>query len=179
MSHSHGHSHDLTADASVRPSVDEDAPLLGRIQAAAWLADGRVPASAEELVDAAAFSSAWAAAIASPPSAKHRMLTACEGATVVGFAALAPADEETGEIVALEVDPDHARAGHGSRLLAACADILRQTGATGLRTWIPVGNEGRIGFFTAAGFGPTGTRRTFDAGGTEVAQEAYGAQLGD
>ncbi len=179
MSHSHGHSHDLTADASVRPAVDEDAPLLGRIQAAAWLTDGRVPESARELVDGEAFAAAWAEAIASPPSAKHRVLTACEGATVVGFAALAPADDETGEIVALEVDPEHTRAGHGSRLLAACADILRQTNANALRTWITVGSESRIGFFTAAGFGPMGTRRMFDAGGTEVAQEAYGARLDD
>lgn len=177
MSHSHGHSHDLTADASVRPSISEDAPLLGDIQASAWRAGDRVPSAAAELIDAEQFAQSWASAIDDPPSAKHRMLTACAGPTVVGFAAIAPVDESTAEIVALEVHPDHVRTGHGSRLLAACADILRQTGATSVRTWVPTGDEGRIEFFTSAGFGRLGSRNVLDANGAEVAEEAYGAQL--
>src|SRR5690625_5756214 len=84
------------------------------------------------------------------------MLTACDGAEVVGFAALAPAPQtqETGEIVALEVDPDHARAGHGSRLLAACTDILRATAASHVRAWSIDGDQARADFLSASGLEP-------------------------
>src|SRR5699024_5666573 len=104
--------------------LSEDAARLGEIQLLSWRASDLLPESVLDDVDAQQFADSWQQAIDSPPSAKHRMLTACDGPNVVGFAALAPADEETGEIVVLEVDPAYIRKGHGSRLLAACTDIL-------------------------------------------------------
>lgn len=174
MSHQHG----PVADVSVRPSTPEDAPRLGEIQVATWRATlgDQVPAAA---LDADAFAAAWRTAIASPPSAKHRTLTACDGPLVVGFVALAPApdDDEAAEVVALEVDPEHARAGHGSRLLAACADILRQTGAARVRTWVTAGDDVREAFLGSAGFAPSGVRRRLDVGDGEVVEHLWGAVL--
>ncbi|WP_159621823.1 GNAT family N-acetyltransferase [Ruania rhizosphaerae] len=175
------HHGDLHADVSVRPSVAGDAPALGLIQARAWRAAhaDTLPETALDALDADGFARAWRSAITSPPSAKHRMLTACDGPQVVGFAALAPAPrtEETGEVVALEVDPGHARAGHGSRLLAACTDILRKTGATHVRAWVVDGDDARSAFLATAGLEPIGVRRILDVAGTHVREEAWSALL--
>lgn len=167
----------FTADVSVRPSLPEDAPTLGEIQVAAWRAARVLPHEGLDEADPGAFSTAWAEAISSPPSAKHRLLTACDGPVVVGFAALAPADDSTGEIVVLEVHPDYQRKGHGSRLLAASTDILRSTGASHVRAWVVAQDSTRAAFLTAAGLAPLGVRRVLDVHGTEVVEEAYGAEF--
>lgn len=181
MAEHHGHAHALTADVSVRPSLAEDAAHLGRIQVASWRTGlaGLLPAEVLAALVAETFATSWRSAIAEPPSAKHRMLTACAGPEVVGFAALAPAPQtrETGEVVALEVDPAHARAGHGSRLLAACTDLLRSTGASHVRAWAIEGDDARAEFLTTAGLEPLGIRRVLDVGGTQVNETAWSAVL--
>lgn len=169
----------FSADVSVRPSLPEDADRLGQIQVAAWRHAALLPAETLTTAEPTDFAQAWRSAITSPPSAKHRMLTACAGPAVVGFAALAPADEDTGEIVALEVHPDHVGKGHGSRLLAACTDILKTTGAAHVRTWVVSTDSHRAAFLTEAGLAPLGVRRRLDAAGTEVIEEAYGAEFAD
>ncbi|SED85934.1 GNAT family N-acetyltransferase [Ruania alba] len=175
------HQHGLQADVSVRPSVTGDAPTLGVVHVQAWRAalGGLVPPSALDALDPEQFAAAWRSAINEPPSAKHRMLTACDGPKVVGFAALAPAPQtrETGEIVALEVDPEHARAGHGSRLLAACTDILRVTGATHLRAWAIEGDSAREDFLSSAGLEPIGVRRVLEVAESRVHEAAWSALL--
>lgn len=175
------HSHGPTADVSVRPAQTEDAAELGRIQVHAWrtMHAERLPQDVMSGLDPTTFAAAWRTAIANPPSAKHRVLTACAGPHVVGFAAIAPAVEgdPTGEIVELAVDADHHRQGHGSRLLAACTDILTSTGASQARTWQIEGDDVKESFLRAAGFGPIGVRRVLDVAGTEVTEVAWATQL--
>ena len=88
-----------------------------------------------EQLDVQAVRAQWERAITAPPSASHRVLVACDGPRVVGFAASAPVEQGI-EVVALEVDPDHQRGGHGSRLLTACVDLAREHGAVHLQTWV-------------------------------------------
>ncbi|WP_127130760.1 GNAT family N-acetyltransferase [Georgenia sp. SYP-B2076] len=230
-----GHAHNdplrPSADLSVRPALVEDAPLLGDIHARtlrATLAAGTGHEVGPEVAGAItpeALGASWAAAISSPPSPRHRVLTACAGAQVVGFAAFAPAEVAvdvepgedaspgaavqdtpvgdgadvqdtpvgdgadvgapgegapgggTAEILALEVPAAHARGGHGSRLLAACADILRQQGAARVQTWAVQGDESRTRFLSQAGFAPAGVRRTLDIAGTPVVEICWYAEL--
>jgi len=175
------HSHGPTADVSVRPAVVEDAELLGRIQVDSWRARhaDQLPAEVLQHLDAEEFADAWRSAITSPPSPKHRVLTATAGPLVVGFAALAPSAEgdPTGEVVELAVHTDHLREGHGSRLLAACTDVLRGTGARQVRIWLVEGDEEREAFISEAGFGPIGVRRVLQAGDTQVSEHAWVAEL--
>ena len=61
----------------------------------------------------------WASGILNPPTPMHRLLVAVESGQVVGYAALGPsqdpdADAGIGELLALEVDPEQQREGHGS-----------------------------------------------------------------
>lgn len=181
MSHSHSHAHGPTADVSVRPGIAEDARALAAIQVAAWRASYQAiwPAQALASLDVPSIEASWRSALERPPTAKHRMLTACAGPVVVGFAALAPATDQaaTGEIVALEVSPARRGDGHGSRLLAACVDVLRQTNAEAVRTWVVQKDDPRARFLESAGMARSGLVRQIDVLGTMIAEEAWAASL--
>lgn len=154
-----------TADVSVRPAVAGDEDAIATIQVDAWRrSHGDLLAGALDVLDVDAMRAQWAAAVTTPP-AGHRVLVACAGATVVGFASVAPVpatragDAPGGILLALEVAPDHQRAGHGSRLLAAAVDLLREDGADQLQTWVLDGDTAREQFLTGAGLGPDDTAR--------------------
>ena len=148
------------ADVSVRPATGADAAAITRVQLRAWRAGHaeRLGAEALEHGDVAAVRDTWASAVTAPPSPAHRVLVACDGPHVVGFAASAPTGEGV-EVLALEVDPAHQRLGHGSRLLTACVDLARADGATSVQTWVLAGDEGRAQFLGDSGLAPDGTRR--------------------
>ena len=87
------------------------------------------------------------------------------------------ADPPEAEILALEVDPARCRSGHGSRLLAACVDILRQQNAGHVMTWAVQGDDPRARFLSSAGFAPLGLRRKWQVGSGTVSQIAWHAAL--
>lgn len=163
------------ADAAVRPATPADAAAVGAVHARAWessYADLFPPEVLRRSLDPGTLATAWRAAVASPPSARHRVLVATATDMVTGFAALAPAaDPDTrpddAEVVALEVDPAHRRAGHGSRLLNAVADTARELGFRRLLAWVPEPDTARCDFLAGAGVLPDGARRVraTDAGG--------------
>lgn len=215
----HGHDDPLrpTSDVSVRPALPEDAATLGDVHARtlrATLAAGTgadLPADVAGAVDPGALAAAWSAAIVSPPTRAHRVLTALAGGQVVGFAAFAPATDPVevtpaqdaepdghassvgtdalagtaaaddaptvAEILALEVPAAHARRGHGSRLLAACADLLRDQGTTRVQVWAVEGDESRARFLAEAGFAPAGLRRRLQVGAAELVETCWYADL--
>lgn len=149
-----------TADVSVRPATPGDEVPIARTQLRAWRAHhGDVLGEAVlDQLDAATVQEQWARSITAPPTGGHRVLVACDGPRVVGFVASAPVEGGV-ELVALEVDPDHQRGGHGSRLLAACVDLARESGAGHVRTWVLDGDAAREQFLSGAGLGPDGSRR--------------------
>ncbi|WP_413453098.1 GNAT family N-acetyltransferase [Georgenia phoenicis] len=181
-----GHDHGPTADLSVRPSVPEDAGLITGLQLAAWRARGIITEEELGAVDTAAVTAQWRAAVTEPPSPRHRVLTACAGAEVVGFLAFAPVEgvdlpDAAGdvplEVLALEVTASHTREGHGSRLLAACVDLARDAGATSLLTWAGQTDDARTRFLSSAGFAPAGPRRVLATGAGEVVESCWFAQV--
>lgn len=159
------------ADVSVRPATPEDDGAVARVQLRAWRTSHGALLGPDVLdaLDADAVRVQWSRAITAPPSRRHRVLVACEGNAVVGFAASAPLEAAEGvapgiEVLALEVDPDHQRAGHGSRLLTACVDLAREDGDTHLQTWVLDDDPAREQFLSGAGLGPDGVRRELGLG---------------
>ena len=71
------------------------------------------------------------------------------------------------EIVALVVQPDHWRRGHGSRLLTAAVDVARGDGFRHAYAWLPATDEAGRSFLTGAGWAPDGVHRQVDAGTSE------------
>ncbi|MGH3658012.1 MAG: GNAT family N-acetyltransferase [Micromonosporaceae bacterium] len=102
--------------------------------------------------------------------------------TLVGFAAVGPADEaalapgETGHqpglaaFTDLLVEPRWGRRGHGSRLLAAAVDLWREDGFTGAVAWAFESDTATVSFLSSAGWEPDGTARALDVEGVHVPQ---------
>ncbi|MBO3103163.1 GNAT family N-acetyltransferase [Cellulomonas fengjieae] len=162
------------ADVSVRPAVPGDEEAIARIQIAAWRASHAevLGEGALDLLDQAAVQAQWAAAVVTPPGAGFRVLVACDGPTVVGVVSVAPVpapedrpfDAPGGAILALEVEPAQQRVGHGSRLLAAAVDTLREDGADQVHTWVLDGDDARAQFLSSAGLGPDDVVRELISG---------------
>jgi GNAT superfamily N-acetyltransferase len=170
MSHHHEHGHQHApgplADASVRLARESDAPAVGMVQATVWrdAYAGVLPAQVLDTFEPTAFANAWRRSLASPPEGIYRLLAACAGAQVVGFASIGPSQDpdaspETGELSAIGVHPQARRAGHGSRLLNASVDTLRGAGAETMHTWLLADDEATRAFLVQAGLVPDGAFR--------------------
>lgn len=162
-----------TADVSVRVAWSADAPAIAAVQVTAWRAGyaGVLPAEVLDSLDAEDFAAAWAASLDKPKDARHRVLVALDRATVRGFAVTGPCPDPDadpvadGEVSELVVEPDARRQGHGSRLLQACADTLRQDRFTRALTWLSASDDLTRGFLTAAGWAPDQAHRELDLHG--------------
>jgi GNAT superfamily N-acetyltransferase len=163
-----------TADVSVRPAVRGDERAIARVQLEAWRSSHAqiLGQGALDLLDETAIEAQWATAVVAPPGAGYRVLVACDGPTVVGVVSVAPVpapedrpfDAPGGAILALEVEPARQRIGHGSRLLAAAVDTLREDGADQVHTWVLDGDEARARFLASAGLGPDDVARELISG---------------
>ncbi|WP_392545151.1 GNAT family N-acetyltransferase [Oryzobacter telluris] len=168
--HDHGHPHEPAggplADASVRRARPNDAPAVGMVQATVFREAyaGRVPDEVVALFEPDAFARTWRESLTAPPGGIHRLMVACAGDQVVGLAAVGPsqdpdAEPAWGEVTVLGVHPDARRQGHGSRLLNATVDILREAGADAVALWVLADDEPGRAFLTASGFAPDGAYR--------------------
>ncbi len=180
-----------TADASVRPARPADAPEIAHIQAVTWRTAYRAVLPLELLDDwdEAAATASWHAAVSTPPTPGHGVLVAVERAAVVGFAAFGPPELTGGEqpdpagptteLATLLVEPRWGRRGHGSRLLAAVADLARDGGAARLQTWLLEPDRVSAGFYESAGWAPDGWARTLDTGGAPLREIRWHALIDD
>ncbi|MCK9795598.1 GNAT family N-acetyltransferase [Isoptericola sp. 4D.3] len=162
------------ADVSVRPAVPGDEDAVTRVQVSAWRATHEV-ALGDGVVDAldtGTMRERWAQAISAPPGPGFAVFVALDGPEVVGFAAVSP-----GRLVALEVEPRHQRGGHGSRLLSAAVDRLREDGAEEVTTWVLDDDAARERFLSSAGLGPDGTERTLATGVRDVVERRWSAAI--
>ena len=162
----HEHAPGPVADASVRAARQNDAPAVGVVQSVVFreVYAGRVPDDVVAMFEPEPFARAWRDSLAAPPPGVHRLLVACAGEQVVGAAAIGPSQDPdtgpgTGEVTLLAVHPQARRQGHGSRLLNAGVDLLREAGADSVAAWLLADDEAGRAFLTASGFGPDGAFR--------------------
>ncbi len=162
-----------TADVSVRVGWADDAAGIAEVQVRAWRKEyaDLLPAEVVGSLDADEFAQAWRTSLGSPRDARNRVLVALERNTVRGFALTGPAADPdldpiaVGEVSELTVDPDHARQGHGSRLVQACADTLRADRFDTAVVWLSTGDDVRRAFLTGAGWAADGAHRELDLHG--------------
>lgn len=191
--HDAGHGHgDLSpapspmADASVRRARPNDAPAVGLVQATVFRETygGRVPDDVLAFFEPDAFARSWRESLTTPPAGVHRLLVACAGDQVVGIAAVGPSQDPdagaaTGEVTVLGVHPDARRQGHGSRLLNATVDVLRDAGAEAVVLWVLADDEPCRAFLAASGFAPDGAfrDRVVSSGGDTLREVRLSAHL--
>ncbi|MGI8696202.1 MAG: GNAT family N-acetyltransferase [Mycobacteriales bacterium] len=171
------------AQPFVRPARRADVADIARIQRDTWeTAYGRwLPPAVLERATLDVIGSHWTAAVTSP-SPDHHVLVATEGEWTVGFGALGPSPDDdggdtTGQILTLLVEPRWGRRGHGSRLLAACTDLLREAGARTATTWLYDRDRDSQKFYAEAGWAADGAARGLDAGGREIRELRMHASL--
>jgi GNAT superfamily N-acetyltransferase len=180
-----------SAEVSVRPAHPDDAAAVARVQVITWRTAYRevLPVAVLDDWDEDAAVASWRAAVATPPTPGHGVLVALERDQIVGFAAYGPAELTPGEapdpagptteIATLLVEPRWGRRGHGSRLLAAVADLARATGAARLQVWLPETDRVSADFYESAGWAPQGWLRTLDTGGAPLREVRWHTLLPD
>lgn len=193
---------------TVRPAIPADAPAFAALQRRTMVASleaalgSNLPSIVPQALANSNFESTWQQAIAQQTQ-NQLAFVAQDDDVVRGFAAIAilPAEALDGQpaegkvvagareggvvvdISSLAVDPDHARQGHGSRLLAAIADTAKAFGQdtglkpTEMRVWLIAGDDSNTQFFNGAGFAPKGLRRSYDVAGQEVIEHLWWAEL--
>jgi GNAT superfamily N-acetyltransferase len=190
------------ADVSVRPAAAGDVPEIARVQVATWAAAYAdvLPAAVLAAATRQRAEAEWSAAVTAPPSAAHRVLVAFEQEQLVGFAAFGPAvpdetvPDETvsggtapaagaapagAEMYALLVEPRWGRRGHGSRLLAATVDTLRQSTVDTLVAWVLDADVASTRFYTGAGWEPDGYVRSLVGDGRTVREARWHVSLAE
>ena len=149
------------ASSGVRLARTSDVDDIAAVNVRSWRASmaDLLPAEVLAALDPRDLAIDWASSILNPPLPTQRLLVAVDDDRVVGYAAIGPnqdpdADPTTAEVLALEVDPEHVRHGHGSRLMAAAIDHLRAGGMESAVTWCALGDTPRRAFLNSAGWGP-------------------------
>jgi GNAT superfamily N-acetyltransferase len=147
--------------SGVRLARTSDVDDIARINVLSWRGRfaGVLPDATLAGLDAGDLASTWASGILNPPLPAQRLLVAVEDDVLVGYAAWGPCQDPdavdgTGELIALEVDPNRTRQGHASRLMAACVDLARSSGTTSAVAWTLLQDEVRRAFLQSAGWGP-------------------------
>ncbi len=165
--------HRPIADVSVRVGWAEDAAQIAAVQVAAWRRQyaGVLPEEVLGALQTEPLAAAWHEALTRPRDARQRVLVAVERVAVCGYALTGPSEDPDadpvadGEIGELVVHPEHARAGHGSRLLHACIDTLRADRFTRGAFWLANADDVRRAFLVESGWAPDGAHRELDLRG--------------
>ena len=160
--------------SGVRLARTSDVDRVAGVNVRSWRQRfaGLLPPDVLDALDPRDLALVWAGAILNPPTPAARLLVAVADDEVLGYAAVGPspdpdADPDTGELSALEVDPDAQRRGHGSRLLAAAVDLAREAGWTTLHAWCALDDEPRRAFLQSTGWGPDSAFRDLAVGWDE------------
>lgn len=152
---------------SVRLAMPAEAVQIAAIQRRAWeqLFSAELSAALQGQVTAEDMAEVWHRAITRPPAARFRVLVCVEQGRIVGFATTTPSQDpdahpaDDGQVDEFVIDPAAQRRGHGSRLMHACVDTLRQDGFVRARHWqITTDDIGRR-FFLDAGWAADGGAR--------------------
>ena len=166
------------AMARVRAATPADALVLAALHRTTWQAaySELLPPGTLEGLDSPQMQQVWADTVEGGAT----VLIATEGDDPVGFVVAGPAPQEevasadgglpsdaaqTVLVSTLLVEPRWGRRGHGGRLLAAAAAVLRDAGATRGIVWVLAEDPASLNFYRRAGWNPDGTVRTLDAGG--------------
>ena len=170
----------------VRVATTEDAAAIGRVHVRAWQAAYRGGLMPDAYLDALSVeerAELWRHRLDGTCSARSTLLVAeDEGRAVAGFidvgAAEHDANEPTGEIRALNVDPDHWGAGAGCDLLAWGVETLCRSGFARAVLWVHPLNIRACRFYQLHGWAHDGIDRRLDVLGVEVPETRYSRGLG-
>jgi ribosomal protein S18 acetylase RimI-like enzyme len=103
----------------------------------------------------------WSEALGRPDDSRAILVVIDHAEEVVGFAAVgsAPDVQSTGELYAINIEPDRWGRGYGRALLARAEVELAALGYDEAVLWVLPGNERARRFYEASGWASDGTER--------------------
>jgi GNAT superfamily N-acetyltransferase len=147
---------------AIREATPADARAIAEIHVRAWRAAYRGQLPDDYLdglsVDDRLAQHEWSLR---HPRETWRMWVTDDGGSVVGFAVTGPsedadADERTGEVYAIYLEPDRVGTGLGRLLFGHAVEDLRTRGFTTATLWVLETNERARRFYELAGWKPDG-----------------------
>lgn len=153
------------ASIDVRRATPEDAPAMAAVRVRTWRDAYRdiIPAPVLSALSVEENAEGFRDAIASE-TLDHRFLVGTIEKRVLGFAVWLPApyeDGETGELLALYVDPEVQQAGLGRRLLSRAALDMHAEGYRRMIVFVLEANRAGQAFYERTGGRLTDRRRTY------------------
>lgn len=165
----------------VRPAVAADADAVGQVHVRAWQRAyrGQLPDEYLDGLRPEDRARMWARAL--EREGNGTLLVAERGA-LVGFVFAGPAagepEEGTGEVFALNVDPDHWGSGAGRALLVEAERWLAGTPFGAAILWVHPANERARRFYERAGWRDDAAERVTEVLGVTVPEVRYRRDLG-
>ena len=155
------------ANATIRTAAIGDEVTIADLQIAVWdRALGPVMAG---LIPRDQIRSKWHSWVHEPESPDHQVLAAEHNDEIVGFVALAPG----GEIVAMEISPDHRGEGFAGQLIDEVVELLHAEGEKQLHAWALAGDDAREEFLANRGFAKDGVERTLEGPADGVLEKRW------
>ncbi len=157
----------------VRAATVEDAGAVGRLQSEAWREAyaALLPVDVLAAFSAEALAQSWADTLAQPLGPLGVVLLALDAGVRVGVLAATVAGdpdlafEHDAELTLLAVGPAARGQGHGTRLVTAAVELLRDAGARTLVMWVSEADAGVQAFLETTGWAADGSRRILDLRG--------------
>jgi 8-oxo-dGTP pyrophosphatase MutT (NUDIX family)/GNAT superfamily N-acetyltransferase len=168
-------------DQHVRSATPHDVAAIARCHVRAWRAayEGHVPQSVLDNLDEERRAAMWRRQLQGPG---HGVLVAVRGDQVLGFSHLVrsrdgDATEDTGEITAIYVEPDHVGQGLGRALMLASLELAWRRSYRVLTLWVLESNARAQRFYTGFGFAPDGTSKLEKRDDHSLAELRYRLEL--
>ncbi len=164
----------------VRPATPQDAHAVAQVRVTSWQATyrGTVPDSALDAMTPAETQDRWRAVAAGEVANAELLVCEVDGAVVgfAGYGAARPPDfGYGGELYATYYLPEAMGKGYGTRMVADVVRGLIRMGHMDMILWVMEANaRGRRFYDGIGGSVISGSRRSFEIGGREIWEVAYG-----
>ncbi|WP_253851725.1 GNAT family N-acetyltransferase [Mycobacterium sp. 1423905.2] len=159
----------------VRPAVAEDAPAVAAVHVRSWqwAYRGLIAQDYLDNLSPATWASRYTfgrVGVRLPST-----LVAVDGSAICGLATTGLSDDlpNSGELMALYVDPAYLGRGVGRSLMIAARRRLRALGVAGASLWVLAGNDRARRFYERDGWAFDGTRRTGNYGDSPAEELRY------
>jgi RimJ/RimL family protein N-acetyltransferase len=168
-----------------RAPTPKDAEALGAVHVRAWQAayrGGLMPDDYLDSLSAEERTERWRTVLEQPSgSRRSRFVVEAASGTVIGFILVGPEDGDedtlTGELFAINVDPDHWGTGAGRSLHDAGVDALSESGFDRAVLWVHPDNARARSFYESLGWQSDDATRQAEVMGVEVPEVRYSISL--